>query len=1200
MTEIAREMLEDVHVGDYVIIRYGTEKDQTIFEGTILKWSENLLSLKKEDGDISKIRLDDNLRSIDPINNKKQKLSEEIINKVNKEKSEDHLVSHDSSGESIKSTEQTTKVPNTQYRISRKMVTLSPAQPYVFVPKDEINTVKTMMKESSNTQFKKQINGIIDSINGALKTNEIEYKYHNLRARVLQTWDYCETSIEYKVFYISLGLIAIIAEDYEYSLEPLVRSGKYILASYAAAKGNLKESADIFSLCAILNEETDDINTFVSEVCVERKDVDVLKELLERFKNNQEKSEEIAACVYMLFSSCNGKLTSNISPFDSAYDTGKKLLECIPKESQATKSVLSYWNIFNTYTYPTNKVIEKQEQSELIGKIYAFNSDDKWGFITKDNYFYIEQVRDDTIEGILLRKMLYLGKWNNLEVKFGLGKSPIKLGQTAAFSVELTESGYNDAVKRSADVEKAQILHEGFIEDFYPQNLTGRIQSEGRKYKFNINSIVDPWLKSYYTNCFSPNEQDVSFEASGNNAINICWLNPTKEDYETYSDAVKPDDKEKWNAFLKKRTNRTETSKLPEEDPYAKYQYKKLVSTESETVSNKEDPLSWSGKTIIGNSTAETNIVGIITVHSEETTNKPVVQHKKLNSKHYAERARKAMIDGQLEDAERDFEASLRIGGFNESVVCDYISLCIRQEGKIDKATWLIDQYEKRISADKLLNIKIQVYDKKKDYTTLLPLYEEAFRKSTSVSKKSHNLIRLIDAYIKISRYSDALDACKRWDSFYNQNKYSSDADKLRNAVSNINRQKAICHYNLGRIEDARKIATELVRSNPADTTANSILDGTFGKEQVSFTIDDEIQDVSEIGEPEDAPGETGSLISRFVRLLLQQTDIAVNLKSRNIKDGRYIGTTREGLEDIKTLSKRSRLSSKMRSDTLLAACKLLEQIEQRDDYGEKNNEYYKYRLAGRAMASWGDFMVSQAGQLDTTRMAYLYALRVLIPTKNGSEQDWINSYNRYVKSYFMARVGSNSLDEYISLQTNSETKDGANTDILIGNRIQDVLLSEFVVGILMLIRAIYNQNERVKIFIEELYTKNEELRNSICCQLKCYFDRDISLNLSLETFKKSIMQASEILVAKQNSLHTIILEISNILLSKSLDNDKLANLDAENWKTFLTATDAARLNRIYYSNPTNQQDTKQDLNQPIQSEGATAEKAVSMASGKA
>ena len=36
------------------------------------------------------------------------------------------------------------------------------------------------------------------------------------------------------------------------------------------------------------------------------------------------------------------------------------------------------------------------------------------------------------------------------------------------------------------------------------------------------------------------------------------------------------------------------------------------------------------------------------------------------------------------------------------------------------------------------------------------------------------------------------------------------------------------------------------------------------------------------------------------------------------------------------------------------------------------------------------------------------------------------------------------------------------------------------------------------------------------------------------------------------------------------------------------------------YSNPTNQQDTKQDLNQPIQSEGATAEKAVSMASGKA
>ena len=197
------------------------------------------------------------------------------------------------------------------------------------------------------------------------------------------------------------------------------------------------------------------------------------------------------------------------------------------------------------------------------------------------------------------------------------------------------------------------------------------------------------------------------------------------------------------------------------------------------------------------------------------------------------------------------------------------------------------------------------------------------------------------------------------------------------------------------------------MRANPADTAANSILDGTLGKDNIPLAIDSSEEDIFEIGEQEETIEEVESMMSRFVRLLIQQTDIGVNLKSPNIKDGQYVGSTKEGLEDVKKLANRSRLSLKMRSDTLLAACKLLEQLETRGD-DIATNEYYKYRLAGRAMASWGDFMVSQLTQLDTSRMAYLYALKVLVPTKKGAEQDWINSYNRYIKSYFMARIGSN------------------------------------------------------------------------------------------------------------------------------------------------------------------------------------------------
>lgn len=354
-----------------------------------------------------------------------------------------------------------------------------------------------------------------------------------------------------------------------------------------------------------------------------------------------------------------------------------------------------------------------------------------------------------------------------------------------------------------------------------------------------------------------------------------------------------------------------------------------------------------------------------------------------------------------------------------------------------------------------------------------------------------------------------------------------------------------------------------MIRANPADGVANSILDGTLGKGSDSVQIEDQSQEDFWSSEPEDALEDSGSLITRFVRLLLQQTDISVSLKSRNIKDGQYIGTAKEGEEDVKKLASKSKLSSKMRSDTLLSACKIVEQLEMRDDYKAKN-EYYKYRLAGRAMASWGDFMVSQAGQLDTTRMAYLYALRVLPPSKNGTERDWVNAYNRYVKSYFMARVGRNSLDEYIA-QQNTKDFEGPNTDILIGNRIPDVLFPEFVTGILMLIKAIYNQKDRRNIFIEDLYTKNVELRKSICAQIEVYTGNKLPANLSRNSFKQEILNAVGVLEDKRNALHFIILEASSILLSERLSEEMLSGLDVEKWKSFLTATDTTRLSRIYY-----------------------------------
>ena len=64
--------------------------------------------------------------------------------------------------------------------------------------------------------------------------------------------------------------------------------------------------------------------------------------------------------------------------------------------------------------------------------------------------------------------------------------------------------------------------------------------------------------------------------------------------------------------------------------------------------------------------------------------------------------------------------------------------------------------------AEKRLDMQIQVYDKIKDYKTVIPLYEESIRQSFSLSKRSHYLNKLSDAYLKLGRYDKSLEAMPR------------------------------------------------------------------------------------------------------------------------------------------------------------------------------------------------------------------------------------------------------------------------------------------------------------------------------------------------------------------------------------------------------------------------------------------------------
>ena len=1150
MTEIAEELMEDVQIGDYIQVRYGTDSDQTSYEGEVLKWSSNFLSLREGDGEITRIRLDDNLRALKIIKSNSSVASDKAVQTTKIDGNNPDTNSH-VTGVDISTIEGANK-----HRFSRKLVKLEQSQPFSITSTECIENAKKKIKQAETMEIKRILGGIVDSMSFAIKNNELEQKYHNLRAKVINSREVCCGKSDYEALCYLLGILAFLAKDYQYSIEPLVRVKEYMFAAYSASIGKIDETSKVLTLCALLSGESSEINQYVADLCVARMEIDTLDKLLQIHRDDVSMCEKIASCAMEMFSASGSSLSVDVTPYFSAYNVAKQLLSDIPVELQKVRSALTWWTEFSEYSFPES--VEEEADKDLVGCIYNYDGEKKYGFITPNNYFYITQVYSDTERGMMLRKMLSLGLWNGLEVVFQLGKSKTQGGTTAATSIELTQKGYEDALSRIESANKSGAMQKGFVEVFYPLYMTGRVQSGGKKYNFKVDSIIDPWLKSYYENGFSVSEQDVTFEVSGKNAVNICWLNPNEDDRISFSSMIKESDMKRWEEYVL-RKNQMSSISLPADDPYSYYVYEDLEKLDT-SVTAGSFVFSWNGISIIENPSIEKEIKPLesVTVSQDNIVSS-------LPGKHYADLARNASQSGNLEEAERLFEKALQIGGFSEPIVSDYVLLCIRQEGRAEKAVKLLQQYEKQFSAEKLLTVSISVYDKIKDYNTLIHLYEEAFRTSPTIMRKNHSLVRLVDSYIKLGKYSEALSTCKRWEQFYAQNRFSSDAARIKKAEPNIKRQKAICLYYLGEFEQAKSIATELVRLNPADIAANSILDDTLGKNTMPETEQPENSENTEIelDNPDDEITE-GSQMSRFVRMIIQQMDIVSVLKTPNIKDGQYVGPSKEGLSDIEKLVTGRRISAKTRSDSLFAACKLFEQIEQRED-GTIHNSNRKYRYAGRAMASWGDFMVSQASQLDTPRMAYLYALKVLTPTSRGAEQDWINSYNRYIKSLFLARVGSNSLEDYINLQNSGHVRDGINTDIFVGSKIQAVLAPEFVVSILMMIDTIGNQRDRVSSFINELYSKNPELRDTVFNQLKSFQGAVETELCTSSSFSESIHRATHILQERHHALRASMIEVGSIIMSQPLSTSVLAHLCDEGWKNYLTATDYSRLNTVCY-----------------------------------
>lgn len=1070
------------------------------------------------------------------------------------------------------------KEPSSPVVEMRSYVTLPDSTPS-FRVKDAVSILRGKVRETGES-FRREINGIISSFEAAVKSHDVVYKGHDLTARSLKLWNNCYSSVEFEAFYMMLGLIKLSAEHYDEAQEPLIRAHCYQLAAYAAMKAEDSNRQLDYESCALLAGEGEILTRQMADGLIARKDAKFLSELVKHLEEAinptavTDLAEQTASCAFEMCK--NAGVDVKVDEGSSPITAARRLIEGLQKDETKSR-ILSAWQEYSSYKYPQVARPSKEEERDVyLGKIKMYNPQDCYGFIIPDPgqsieevkgnlYFYYAQVMADTEDNLLLRRALSVPEVAiGCSVSFELGESITRVGTLAASAIRLTQAG-RDELETSLNGQERK---SGYIE-FYSQDMNwGKIHSKSGLTTFNIHNVSDPWLAAYLQNSNDDvDSQDVTFIVQGNHAEDVVLKNQDERLRETWDSNVTKTQRSQWDLRIEREKQRLSKSLLPDTDPYANLVYRALEDRRKEDPSMlRGRPLTWSSGGTKQTTPAKMVLTSNPTIDKQFVKVSNTIPDVVIRSRNI-EHARQATIEGDLKEAEGCFRKEINSwgpGDFDEAVLGDYVTLLIRMDDKLDEALQLINRYSSRMTHEKVQNLRIAVLDKRKDYGALVPIYKEMTQKATTLTKKRHNILRLMQALVSSGDYRQVLEVSHQWDNLVKQNRFNSAvADSLQSAQPLVNRQKAIAYYYLGDTEKSRDLAMELVHANPSDLVAMGILNGTLGKDSEdakTLEMDDDYGLFDE-EEPEQEDIWDEELMPEVVHDKIMHTDIASLQKFEYLKDNEYTGTKEQAKKDVESLLKIQRTTPERRSQALFAACRLIEMM-----HLEIRNKYYEVRLAGRAMAAWGDSQVRVLLQQDTTRMAYLYAMKVLIPTKRGTEQAWTDSYNRYVRSFVVApKSGEDSLSSYIQKQNSTHAKDSANLNVLRSHNIVEYLIPEFVNGMVMLAETLKNQNDKKRIFLEDLYSVNSDLRRSILRQAGRILNRSIDEGMSRNAFCNLIgEELTKRFADKKEKLAIAITNATKLVFNPQMEAQVIETLNDESWKTYLTRTDSTRLTAIY------------------------------------
>lgn len=827
MNEIVVEILDNIEIGYRVSLRSAVGNEVVVSEGTVYKISDNFITLDIDGVKRTLVRLDD-IKSVEILG-----VQEEIqydIDEIVVENVESvHELGTDESDYAISEADEVklSFEEKKNYQITRKTTTLQNKELLSFSLNDTVNDIREVGKNLENEALK---NVVLDILNFLIVFSwNTKVKYDELKNKLSDQWGNCVSDDDYFIFYYTLGILSIAAEDYKAAREPLVRAKKYSLAAYAANTGNYGIDGQVLLICALLNGEYDYVDRYIADILISQNDVAVFNYLLKKSQDNEKICEDIFSCIYSIFVASKNTLLKDITDDYSAYEASLLLLEMFPNGTLEKSNYLNVWELFCSYEYPSDR---DTYMDIVYGTISAFDVDKLFGFIDSQTFFHISQVVDMTPEGSLLRRLLGMGLGEQLEVTYYYANNYHPKGGVVAAGIQLTEKGAREAERRFENLENNISVNKGRLVSFDKTYQKGVINVEGRKVKFRFEKIVDPWLKKYLRDESASTEQNVIFSIEKGMAVNICWYKPNPQLRKTYSPMITKVEKRKWQNYVTEQAKQGRTWTLSYNDPFEGQKYKSLPPA-SNLTSDANAYLNWGGSLIFQlltkrkKNSPKTKNYKIPDSKEFSKKNNTTVKTLNKNSKAgFISDARNALTKNNLEEAEKYFLLAENKGELQEAELCDFVTLYTRWDGHTEKAIHLLKQYADKFSVEKLLNISISVYQKRKDYNMLCVLYRQGFRLYDNIDKKALFLSQLAYATSKLNDVKALSEIDKEWHLFCEKNMSSLNYGMYKQTSQNIDKFKAVLLYYTRELDEARKIALSILDINPNDRICLSILSG--------------------------------------------------------------------------------------------------------------------------------------------------------------------------------------------------------------------------------------------------------------------------------------------------------------------------------------------------------------------------------------